>query len=55
MKNYDAFYATISTGIDGGPIYLIGNGNMTTNLLSNLWTYKVGLKGEVKQFYNPMF
>uniref|UniRef100_A0A0A0LDH9 Beta-galactosidase n=1 Tax=Cucumis sativus TaxID=3659 RepID=A0A0A0LDH9_CUCSA len=55
LKNYDAFYDTVPTGIDGGPIYLIGDGNVTTDLSSNLWSYKVGLNGERKQLYNPMF
>ncbi|KAL0558954.1 hypothetical protein IC582_003543 [Cucumis melo] len=55
LKNYDAFYDTVPTGIDGGPIYLIKDGNVTTNLSSNLWSYKVGLNGEKEQLYNPMF
>ncbi|KAG6589973.1 Beta-galactosidase 7, partial [Cucurbita argyrosperma subsp. sororia] len=53
LKNYDAFYDMVPTGIDGGPVYLIGSGNVTTNLSSNSWSYKVGLNGEMKQFYNP--
>ncbi|KAL0541812.1 hypothetical protein IC582_021874 [Cucumis melo] len=55
LKNYDAFYDMVPTGIDGGPIYLIGDGNVKTDLSSNLWSYKVGLNGEMKQIYNPMF
>ncbi|KAL0541096.1 hypothetical protein IC582_021127 [Cucumis melo] len=55
LKNYDAFYDMVPTGIDGGPIYLIGDGNVKTNLSLNLWSYKVGLNGEMKQIYNPMF
>ncbi|KAG6589971.1 Beta-galactosidase 7, partial [Cucurbita argyrosperma subsp. sororia] len=55
LKNYDAFYDTVPTGIDGGPVYLIGSGNATTDLSSNLWSYKVGLNGEMKQLYNPAF
>ena len=55
LKNYDAFYDVVPTGIDGGPIYLIGDENMTTDLSSNLWPYKVGLNGEMKQIYNLMF
>lgn len=55
LKNYDAFYDTVPTGIDGGPVYLVGDGNITTDLSSNLWSYKVGLNGEMKQLYNPMF
>ncbi|XP_023516730.1 beta-galactosidase-like [Cucurbita pepo subsp. pepo] len=55
LKNYDAFYDTVPTGIDGGPVYLIGSGNATTDLSSNLWSYKVGLNGEIKQLYNPAF
>ncbi|KAL0558348.1 hypothetical protein IC582_002910 [Cucumis melo] len=55
LKNYDAFYDTVPTGIDGGPIYLIGDGNVTIDLSSNLWSYKVGLNGEMKQLYNPVF
>uniref|UniRef100_A0A0A0LYH4 beta-galactosidase n=1 Tax=Cucumis sativus TaxID=3659 RepID=A0A0A0LYH4_CUCSA len=55
LKNYDAFYDTVPTGIDGGPIYLIGDGNVKIDLSSNLWSYKVGLNGEMKQIYNPMF
>ncbi|XP_022139472.1 beta-galactosidase 7-like [Momordica charantia] len=53
LKNYDAFYDTVPTGIDGGPIYLIGDGNVTVDLSSNLWSYKVGLNGEMKKFYDP--
>ncbi|XP_022961111.1 beta-galactosidase 7-like [Cucurbita moschata] len=55
LKNYDAFYDTVPTGIDGGPVYLIGSGNATTDLSSNLWSYKVGLNGEMKRLYNPTF
>lgn len=35
--------------IDGGPIYLIGDERVTTNLTSNLWSYKVGLNGEINE------
>ncbi|KAL0541696.1 hypothetical protein IC582_021751 [Cucumis melo] len=55
LKNYDAFYDMVPTEIDGGPIYLIGDGNVKIDLSSNLWSYKVGLNGEMKQIYNPMF
>ncbi|KAL0539696.1 hypothetical protein IC582_023912 [Cucumis melo] len=55
LKNYDAFYDMVPMGIDGGPIYLIGDRNVTTDLSSNLWYYKVGLNGEMKQIYNLMF
>ncbi|KAL4011804.1 hypothetical protein IC575_028867 [Cucumis melo] len=55
LNNYGAFYDTVPTGIDGGPIYLIGSGNVTVDLSSNLWSYKVGLNGEMKKLYDPTF
>ncbi|XP_038893262.1 beta-galactosidase 7-like [Benincasa hispida] len=54
LKNYDAFYDTIPTGIEGGPIYLMGDGKVAADLSYNTWSYKVGLNGEMEQFYNPL-
>ncbi|KAG7023636.1 Beta-galactosidase 15, partial [Cucurbita argyrosperma subsp. argyrosperma] len=54
LKNYDAFYDTVPTGIDGGPVYLIGSGNATTDLSSNLWSYKLSI-GRRMTWYKTSF
>lgn len=53
-KNYGAFFDKVNTGIVGGPVQLIGSGNVnvTKDLSPNLWMYKVGLNGEAKKFYD---
>ncbi|KAJ7950525.1 Beta-galactosidase [Quillaja saponaria] len=48
LPNYGAKYDLIPQGIAGGPVQLIGN-NITTDLSSNPWSYKVGLNGETKR------
>ncbi|CAI8586585.1 unnamed protein product [Vicia faba] len=42
----------IKTGISGGPVQLIGKNNVTMDLSTNLWSYKVGLNGERKRLYD---
>ncbi|KAL5697624.1 Beta-galactosidase 7 [Ranunculus cassubicifolius] len=48
------FFDMKPSGIAGGPIQLIGTGgvNVTKDLSSNHWSYKVGLNGETKKFYD---
>ncbi|PON64509.1 Glycoside hydrolase [Parasponia andersonii] len=54
LPNYGAFYDSGPTGIVGGPVLLIRNDNSTPNDLSfNQWSYKVGLNGEAKRFFDP--
>lgn len=40
-QNYGDHFDTIPEGIAGGPVELVGNGNLTRNLSTNPWTYKV--------------
>ncbi|KAL2322682.1 hypothetical protein Fmac_027061 [Flemingia macrophylla] len=42
----------IKTGIAGGPVQLIGKNNVTMDLSTNLWSYKIGLNGERKRLYD---
>ncbi|XP_042496295.1 beta-galactosidase 7-like [Macadamia integrifolia] len=51
-KNYGSFYDMVPNGIVGGPVQLIGNGNVTKDLSSNEWSYKIGLNGEHEKFYD---
>ncbi|KAF3450937.1 hypothetical protein FNV43_RR07026 [Rhamnella rubrinervis] len=53
LPNYGAFFDTQPTGIVGGPVKLIGDNNATLDISSNRWSYKVGLNGEGKRFYDP--
>ncbi|KAF9613027.1 hypothetical protein IFM89_005461 [Coptis chinensis] len=54
LPNYGAFYDLVPAGIVGGPVQLLGTGsvNTTKDLSSNLWSYKIGLNGEKKKFYD---
>ncbi|KAF3969730.1 hypothetical protein ACB098_11G062300 [Castanea mollissima] len=52
LAGYGSFYDLIPVGIAGGPVELIGS-NSTWNISTNLWSYKVGLNGEINQLYNP--
>ncbi|KAL2326203.1 hypothetical protein Fmac_025261 [Flemingia macrophylla] len=52
LANYGANFDKIKTGIAGGPVQLIGKNNVTIDLSTNLWSYKVGLNGEKRQLYN---
>ncbi|KAL5705289.1 hypothetical protein ACHQM5_023614 [Ranunculus cassubicifolius] len=54
LANYGPFFDLKPTGIAGGPVKLAGAGDvsMTKDLSSNLWSYKVGLNGEIKKFYD---
>ncbi|XP_042487755.1 beta-galactosidase-like, partial [Macadamia integrifolia] len=52
LKNYDAFFETVPNGIVGGPVKLIGKGNVIKDLSSSKWSYKIGLNGENEQFYD---
>lgn len=40
-QNYGAYFELAPTGIVGGPVKLIGNGNQTKDLSANTWTYRV--------------
>ncbi|XP_068660486.1 beta-galactosidase 7-like [Aristolochia californica] len=54
--NYGAFFDLVPTGIVRGPVKLIRNGdggeNVTFDLSSNLWSYKIGMVGEDKKIYS---
>ncbi|KAL2326177.1 hypothetical protein Fmac_025235 [Flemingia macrophylla] len=52
LANYGANFDKIKTGIAGGPVQLIGKNNVTIDLSTNVWSYKVGLNGEKRQLYN---
>ncbi|CAL5201601.1 unnamed protein product [Lathyrus oleraceus] len=52
LANYGAWFDEIKTGISGGPVQLIGKNNVTMDLSTNLWSYKVGLNGERKRLYD---
>ncbi|KAL5697596.1 hypothetical protein ACHQM5_028721 [Ranunculus cassubicifolius] len=54
LANYGPFFDLKPTGIAGGPVTLAGAGDVsvTKDLSSNLWSYKVGLNGETKKFYD---
>ncbi|KAL6010579.1 Beta-galactosidase 7 [Asimina triloba] len=39
------------TGIIGGPVQLVAEGNITKDLSTDQWSYKVGLNGETRQIY----
>uniref|UniRef100_A0A6N2MV05 SUEL-type lectin domain-containing protein n=1 Tax=Salix viminalis TaxID=40686 RepID=A0A6N2MV05_SALVM len=47
-----SYFSSQNYGIAGGPVELIDSG-ITTDLSSNEWSYKVGLIGEGRRFYNP--
>ncbi|XP_027343447.1 beta-galactosidase 7-like [Abrus precatorius] len=53
LPNYGAGFDKIKTGIAGGPVQLIGKNNVTMDLTTNLWSYKVGLNGETRRLYDP--
>ncbi|KAF2304145.1 hypothetical protein GH714_028044 [Hevea brasiliensis] len=43
---------TKPTGINGGPVKLLGSGSDVMDLSSNSWSYKVGLVSEAQKFHN---
>ncbi|KAJ1385183.1 Glycoside hydrolase, family 35 [Sesbania bispinosa] len=54
--NYGALFDLKDTGIVGGPVKLIGSDSNNIIYLSrSTWSYKVGLNGEAKRFYDPKF
>lgn len=52
LQNYGSFFDLTPTGIAGGPVQLIGKGNVVKDLSSNQWSYKVGLNGEDRRLYD---
>ncbi|CAK8572525.1 unnamed protein product [Lathyrus sativus] len=52
LANYGAWFDKIKTGISGGPVQLVGKNNVTMDLSTSLWSYKVGLNGERKRLYD---
>ncbi|KAK2439709.1 beta-galactosidase [Trifolium repens] len=52
---YGPFFDLKTTGIVGGPVKLIASdsSNTTLDLSKSSWSYKVGLNGEAKKFYDP--
>lgn len=55
LKNYGPFYELVPYGIVGGPVELVGN--VTIDLSTSEWSYKVGLDGEDNKMYiaNPEY
>ncbi|XP_061360235.1 beta-galactosidase-like [Gastrolobium bilobum] len=54
--HYGAFYDLKNVGIVGGPVKLIGSkSNNSLDLSTSSWSYKVGLNGEARRFYDPKF
>ncbi|XP_057431346.1 beta-galactosidase 15-like [Lotus japonicus] len=54
FANYGAFFDMKDEGIVGGPVKLIGsNLNNTLDLSTYSWSYKVGLNGETRRFFDP--
>ncbi|RHN65216.1 putative beta-galactosidase [Medicago truncatula] len=53
--NYGAFFDMQETGIVGGPVKLfsIENPNNVLDLSKSTWSYKVGINGMTKKFYDP--
>uniref|UniRef100_A0A2N9I5M6 Beta-galactosidase n=1 Tax=Fagus sylvatica TaxID=28930 RepID=A0A2N9I5M6_FAGSY len=51
-NNYGAFFDLTPTGVVGGPVQLIGQGNVVKDLSSNKWSYKIGLDGEDRRLYD---
>ncbi|KAF3450936.1 hypothetical protein FNV43_RR07025 [Rhamnella rubrinervis] len=54
LPNYGEFFDSQPTGIAGGPVLLVGDNNVTTDLSSNRWSYKVGINGEAKRLFDPL-
>ncbi|KAL2322547.1 hypothetical protein Fmac_026926 [Flemingia macrophylla] len=52
LPNYGTGFDKIKTGIANGPVQLIGKNNVTMDLSTNLWSYKIGLNGERKRLYD---
>ncbi|AES95309.1 beta-galactosidase-like protein [Medicago truncatula] len=52
LANYGAWFDDKKTGISGGPVELIGKNNVTMDLSTNLWSYKIGLNGERRHLYD---
>ncbi|KAI4355825.1 hypothetical protein L6164_004562 [Bauhinia variegata] len=53
LANYGAFFDTVPVGLVNGTVQIIGAGNAKLDLTSNEWSYKVGLTGESKLYYDP--
>ncbi|EEF46238.1 beta-galactosidase, putative [Ricinus communis] len=53
LANYGSFFDKTPVGIVDGPVQLMANGKPVMDLSSNLWSYKIGLNGEAKRFYDP--
>ncbi|ERN05588.1 hypothetical protein AMTRI_Chr12g267700 [Amborella trichopoda] len=51
LQNYGAFFDMGPSGIVGGPVQIIGSGNVTKDISSSKWLYKVGLISEQKKLY----
>ncbi|KAJ1424481.1 Glycoside hydrolase, family 35 [Sesbania bispinosa] len=52
LANYGIRFDKIKTGLAGGFVQLIGKNDVTMDLSTNLWSYKVGLNGERKRLYD---
>ncbi|KAG9443679.1 hypothetical protein H6P81_015019 [Aristolochia fimbriata] len=56
LANYGAFFDLSPTGIIGGPVQLIGDGNgqgnITYDLSSYMWSYRIGMHGDNKKIYS---
>ncbi|XP_058109027.1 beta-galactosidase 15-like [Magnolia sinica] len=52
LANYGAFFDLVPAGIVGGPIELVGNGNVSKDLSASQWSYKIGLNGYAQEVYS---
>ncbi|KAK7305146.1 hypothetical protein VNO77_43046 [Canavalia gladiata] len=52
LANYGVEFDKIKTGIAGGPVRLIGQNNVTIDLSTNQWSFKIGLNSETHHFYD---
>ncbi|KAJ1424530.1 Glycoside hydrolase, family 35 [Sesbania bispinosa] len=52
LANYGIRFDKIKTGLAGGFVQIIGKNDVTMDLSTNLWSYKVGLNGERKRLFD---
>ncbi|MFQ6671024.1 hypothetical protein Gotur_035698 [Gossypium turneri] len=53
LQNYGQFFDKGPEGLNGGPVVLTDNKNVTIDLSSNTWKYKIGLNGEAERLHDP--
>ncbi|TYG91058.1 hypothetical protein ES288_A12G232800v1 [Gossypium darwinii] len=53
LQNYGQFFDKGPEGLNGGPVVLTDNKNVTIDLSSNTWKYKIGLNDEAERLHDP--